>query len=425
MSCQRLIKELFHHWLDGNSLQIPSFEFCGFASGGFAEKDGFMQIFLFYLAVLSVFLWTVLFVDLLFGNLSTKFLRDVTVKKYPTPLKVSIVIPACNEERNIEEALRSVLKQDYETIEFIVINDRSTDRTGEILRRMADGDSRIRIAEIKQLPPRWLGKNHALHYGAQQATGDLLLFTDADIVMHPQTVSKAVTFLVEQQRDHITMAPETRMPTALLGIFVAAFTIFFSIYARPWKAKNPHSSRHIGIGAFNMIRAEVYKSIGGHKPIAMRPDDDLKLGKLIKNHGYRQEFLFGKQMLHVEWYASVRELIQGLEKNSFSGLEYSVLAMVGATVGFVLFNIWPFLAIFLTAGSTQILNLVVVFLILLLTFASAQFHEGKPWYGLGFPIAAGLFVYILWRSMVVTLRNNGITWRGTHYSLKDLKANKV
>jgi glycosyltransferase involved in cell wall biosynthesis len=379
-----------------------------------------MQTFLFYLAVVSALVWIILFVDLLLGNLSTRYLRDVMPKNTSTLAKISVIIPACNEERNIEEALQSVLNQNYENLEFIVINDRSTDRTGEILRRLAARDSRIRIVEIKQLPQGWLGKNHALHCGAQQSTGDILLFTDADIVMHPQTVSKAVTYMLEQQRDHLTMAPETRMPSTLLGIFVAAFAIFFSIYARPWKAKNPRSSRHIGIGAFNLIRAEVYRAVGGHKPIAMRPDDDLKLGKLIKKNGYSQEFLLGKEMLHVEWYATVDELIHGLEKNSFSGLEYSILAMIGATTGLVLFNIWPFIAVFLTGGITQILYLGVAFLIITLALVSAQFHEGKGWYGIGFPLAAALFANIMWRSMIVTLRNKGITWRGTHYSLEEL-----
>ena len=259
-----------------------------------------MHTILFWLAVMTALIWSAIFVEMLRGNLSTRFLRDVTPKIFPSPAKVSVIIPACNEERNIEEALASVLNQDYPSLEFIVINDRSTDRTGDILRRLATADSRIQVAEIQALPQGWLGKNHALHVGAQQATGDILLFTDADIVMHPQTVSKAVTFLLEQGRDHITMAPETRMPTTLLGIFVAAFAIFFSIYARPWRAKDPRSRMHIGIGAFNLVRAEVYRAVGGHVPIAMRPDDDLKLGKLITKNSYRQEFLFGKEMLAVE-----------------------------------------------------------------------------------------------------------------------------
>jgi glycosyltransferase involved in cell wall biosynthesis len=384
-----------------------------------------MQTFLFYLAAFTAFLWTALFIEILAGNLSIKFLRDVSAKPFASFPKVSIIIPACNEERNIEEALQSVLHQDYQNLEILVINDRSIDNTGAILKRISEGDRRLRVAEISTLPQGWLGKNHALYFGAQQATGEILLFTDADIVLHPATISKAVTYMVDHHRDHITMAPEVRMPNDLLAIFVAAFGIFFSIYARPWKAKHPRSSRHIGIGAFNMVRAEAYHAVGAHKAIAMRPDDDLKLGKLIKKNGYRQEFLFGKEMLWVEWYASFGELIQGLEKNSFSGVGYSVLAVIGSTIAMVLLNVLPFFAVFFTHGFTQLFYAFVVFLILLLCWLSVQFHDSKRWYGLGFPFAALLMIYIVWRSMVVIYLNNGINWRGTHYSLAELKANKV
>jgi glycosyltransferase involved in cell wall biosynthesis len=384
-----------------------------------------MQTSLFYLAAFTAFLWTALFIEVLAGNFSIKFLRDVSPKLYSPFPKVSIIIPACNEERNIEEALQSVLNQDYENLEILVINDRSIDNTGAILKRISERDRRLRVAEIQLLPQGWLGKNHALHFGAEQATGEILLFTDADIVLHPASVSKAVTYMVDHQRDHITMAPEVRMPNDLLAIFVAAFGIFFSIYARPWKARNPRSSKHIGIGAFNMIRAEVYQAIGGHKSIAMRPDDDLKLGKLVKKNGYSQEFLFGKDMLWVEWYASFGELIQGLEKNSFSGMGYSVLAVIGASIAMISLNVFPFFAVFFTHGVTQILYAFVVILILLLCWLSVQFHDSKRWYGIGFPFAALLMVYIVWRSMLVIYLNNGINWRGTHYSLAEIKANKL
>jgi glycosyltransferase involved in cell wall biosynthesis len=384
-----------------------------------------MQTFLFYLAAVTAIAWAVLFVEVLLGNLRTKFLRDVTASRASPPAKVSVIIPACNEERNIEEALQSVLNQDYQNLEILVINDRSIDNTGAILKRMAENDGRLRVAQINTLPAGWLGKNHALYFGAQQAAGEILLFTDADIVLHPEAISKAVGYMTEQKRDHITMAPEVRMPNDLLAIFVAAFGIFFSIYAKPWKARNPRSRRHIGIGAFNMIRAEVYQAVGTHKAIAMRPDDDLKLGKLIKQNGYSQEFLFGKDLLSVEWYASFSELIQGLEKNSFSGLGYSVPAVIGSSIAMIVLNVYPFFAIFFTGGATRILYGLVVLLILALCWLSVQFHDSKRWYGIGFPFAALLMVYIVWRSMLVIYRNNGINWRGTHYSLAELKANKV
>jgi len=384
-----------------------------------------MEHLLFYLAIATLVFFVAFGIDLVVGNRSIRFLKDVpSTGKAPGP-KVSIIIPARNEERNIQEALRSVLNQDYENAEVIVIDDRSTDGTGAILDRMAQADPRLRVVHVRELPPGWLGKNHGLYVGAHQATGDVLLFTDADIVMHPSTVRKAVGYLAMNQLDHLTITPEVRMPGILLDVFVGAFTIFFSLYARPWKAKDPKSRRFIGIGGFNLVRKSVYRAVGMHQAIAMRPDDDMKLGKLIKLGGYRQEVLFGRDMLQVEWYPSLREMIDGLMKNAFAGVNYSILAIVSSSIVQFLLNVWPFFGLFLTHGITRILNAVVVLLIILICWDNARFHNSRRWYGIGFPISTLLFIYIIWRSMLMTLVNDGIRWRGTHYPLAELRANKV
>ncbi len=384
-----------------------------------------MEPLLFYLAIVTLVFFVAFGIDLVVGNRSIGFLKDLRDTRNGPGLRVSIIIPARNEERNIQEALRSVLSQDYENAEVIVINDRSADQTGAILDRMARTHPALRVIHVTELPPGWLGKNHAMFCGAQQATGDLLLFTDADIVMRPSTVRKAVGYLVANQIDHLTITPEVRMPGILLDVFVGAFTIFFSLYARPWKAKDPKSKRFIGIGGFNLVRAAVYRGVGTHRAIAMRPDDDLKLGKLIKHGGFRQELLFGRDMLHVEWYPSLREMINGLMKNAFAGVNYSILAIVASSITQFLLNVWPFLGLFLTHGITRILNAAIVLIILFICWDNARFHNSRRWYGIGFPISTLLFIYIMWRSMLITLINNGIRWRGTHYPLAELRANKV
>jgi glycosyltransferase involved in cell wall biosynthesis len=384
-----------------------------------------MEHLLSYLAIATLVFFVGFGIDLVVGNRSIRFLKDVpSTGNGPGP-KVSIIIPARNEERNIREALRSVLSQDYENTEIIVIDDRSTDRTAAILDRMAQEHPRLRVVNVRELPLGWLGKNHALYVGAHQATGDVLLFTDADIVMQPSSVRKAVGYMVTNRLDHLTITPEVRMPGILLDVFVGAFTVFFSLYARPWKARDPKSKRFIGIGGFNLVRAPVYRAVGTHRAIAMRPDDDIKLGKLIKWGGYRQELLFGRDMLRVEWYASLRELIDGLMKNAFAGVNYSILAVVSFSIAQFLLNVWPFLGLFLTHGITRTLNAVILLLIILICWDNARFHNARRWYGIGFPISTLLFIYIIWRSMLMRLANNGIRWRGTHYPLAELRANKV
>jgi glycosyltransferase involved in cell wall biosynthesis len=381
--------------------------------------------FLLWLSMATLFFWIGLVLELGFGNRSVKFLRDLPPPLGPPSHRISIIIAARNEERNLEEALRSILGQDYGNLEIIAVNDRSMDRTGAILDGMTARDPRLRVVHLDDLPRGWLGKNYALSCGAQQASGDLLLFTDADVVMHPSTVSRAAGYLLEHRLDHLAIAPDIRMPGVFLKLFSGAFAIFFSLYARPWKARDPRSRRYVGIGAFNLVRGEVYGAVGGHRAIAMRPDDDLKLGKLIKRSGYRQEFLFGTQMMRVEWYASVGALVDGMMKNAFAGVDYRVSAIVAATAGQLVLNVWPFLGVVLTQGATQAVNAGVVLVIILLCADTARFLTVPPWHGIGFPVATLLFIYIMWRSMLIALWRGRVTWRGTDYSLAELKANKV
>jgi glycosyltransferase involved in cell wall biosynthesis len=367
------------------------------------------------------------------GNRSIRHLRDIPVAPHPDMPRVSVVVAARNEERNIEEALQSLLRQVYPELEVIVVNDRSTDGTGAILDRMAAqhgaarhaGGPQLRIVHLTSLPTGWLGKNHALQRGAEQATGEVLLFTDADVVMEPSSVAHAVHYLVGERLDHLAVTPELVMPGPMLDLFGGTFAILFAQYAQPWKARDPRSKRHIGIGAFNMVRTHAYHAVGGHGTIRMRPDDDLKLGKIIKQHGFWQEMLFGYGMIRVEWYSSVGEAVRGLEKNSFAGVGYSVAAVVATTAALLLFNVWPFLAVFLTGGITQALNAATAILIVALYAGSTRVSGSSPFYGIGFPVATLLIIYILWRSMLYVLINGGIDWRGTHYSLAELRANRV
>jgi glycosyltransferase involved in cell wall biosynthesis len=384
-----------------------------------------MDAFLFYVAIATLAVWIAVGIELVVGNRSIRFLKDVLGEPHPAPPRVSIIVPARNEERNLQEALTSILQQDYADFEVIVVDDRSTDRTGAILDGMAGDNPRLRVVHLTELPPGWLGKNFALYCGAQRASSDLLLFTDADVIMHPSTLRQAVGYMEDHKVDHLAVAPDVRMPGMLLKMFVMAFCIFFSLYARPWKAKDAKSRRFVGIGAFNLVRKDVYRAVGAHEAIAMRPDDDMKLGKLIKRGGYRQEFLFGTGMMHVEWYASVRELIDGLMKNAFAGVEYSASVIIGASVAQFVLNVWPVVALVLTHGETRGLNAAVVLVMLVLCGDAARFLGTSRWYAIGFPLATLLFIYIMWRSMLTALLSGGVNWRCTKYSLAELKANKV
>ena len=364
--------------------------------------------------------------EFLRGNRSMKFLKALPPLARPEDASVvSIIIAARDEAENIREALTSVLELDYPAYEVCVVNDRSTDATGEILEAMRTEYPQLKVTHIDALPPGWLGKNHALYVGAKAAQGSLYLFMDADVHLEPTVLSRAVRYMRERQLNHLTVAPHILTHDRVLEMFLGAFTLFFGLYARPWRAVDPKSAAHIGVGAFNLMQANTYETIGTHKAIAMRPDDDMKLGKLVKHYGFRQEAVFSQDMVSVEWYASLKDLIAGLMKNAFAGQDYNLPKVIAGVVFTFLFNIWPFLALLMTQGVTQMIYAWVAVLLLALYADNARFHKLNPWYAPYFPIAAGIMIYIILRAAIKTLSEDGIDWRGTHYPLRELRANKV
>jgi glycosyltransferase involved in cell wall biosynthesis len=382
-----------------------------------------LDLGLLLLAILTTLGLAAAFVDFATGHRRLRSLKNVTPADTCPPL--SVIAAARNEARRIEVALTSLLHLDYPALEIIIVNDRSTDETGAILERLAGRYPRLRIKHILELPAGWLGKNHALYLGAAEASGSLLLFTDADVVFEPTTLRRAAALMEQDALDHLAAIPDVEVPGIALNAFVAAFGVFFSLYARPWKARDARSRFHIGIGAFNLIRADVYRAIGTHRAIAMRPDDDMKLGKLVKKQGFRQEAVYGRDFITVEWYASLGEAVDGLMKNAFAGVNYSLLAVTGSTAALFLTDVWPFLALVATHGATRALNGLSVALIVLIFWTSAHYGGARLRYALAFPAAALLFAYIMWRSALLAVIRGSVTWRGTAYPLAEMRANRV
>ena len=375
----------------------------------------------FGLAMLAAGFWVPAGIWLMLNRHALTVLESIQVEDDQPLPTVSVVIPARNEERNLEQALESVLALDYPDLEIIVVNDRSTDGTGAILEEMAERDLRLTVVTIETLPAGWIGKPYALHRGAQHARGEFILFTDADIVFDPSALGKAMAHVQAHQFDHVTLIPQGTMPGFFLKTVSATFGIFMLLIFKPWKARNPRSRSYMGVGSFNLIRTSAYRAMGGHQPVALRPDDDLKFGKLVKDHGYRQDVLNGRGMVTVEWYRSVGELIDGLMKNMFAGMEYSVSLVIAATLAALLIHIWPWIGVWVADGWPQVWYAVAV-VMMVGSFGVAMAPFGVKFrHGLLLPLTIGLLVYIQCRSMVLALWRGGIVWRGTFYELRQLK----
>ena len=384
-----------------------------------------MQTVLFYLALTTLLATIAMWLRMLTGMRGLARLEQIDPPPDFAYPRVSIIVPARNEERDIEEALSSLLALDYPDFEILVVNDRSTDRTGEILARLQTAYPRLQVATVTELPPAWLGKNHALQFGADRASGELLLFTDADIIMHPSALRRGVYLLEHEHLDHLAATPDVEMPSWILEAFVVVFIMMFTLFVKPWNIRNPKSKAHVGIGAFNLIRTSVYRAIAGHHLISMRPDDDLKLGKLVKKNGYAQALASGRGVLLVRWYSSLRDLIQGLEKNAFSGVDYSIGMILFSTLGLSVVLIWPFVAVWIVSGAARWMYVATILCRLEHTTLRTLNAITAIFYAPPFHVIIGLFMYIQWRAMLLTYWRNGIRWRDTHYPLAELKANKV
>ncbi|MBS0261044.1 MAG: glycosyltransferase [Planctomycetes bacterium] len=334
---------------------------------------------------------------------------------------ISIIVPARDEQAMIETALQSLLALDYPHLEIIAVNDRSRDATGALMDRLAATDNRLRVVHITELPAGWLGKSHAMHQGATAAQGEWLLFTDGDIVYTPHTMRLAMQWVLARQLDHLCMNPSLvgggyweRAMTVCFGLmFFASFLVW--LIPTPWKGA------YCGVGAFNLVRAAVYRQVGGFERLKLDVLDDVYLGKLIKRCGYRQQLVMGDDLIRVRWQPSFMGVIRGLEKNSFAAVQYSLLKLLVSSAVLIGVSLVPYAGLLLLPAASA-WGFVGALLVMHGTYAYMAWRSASTlWVTPMLPVMFMLFLYTLWRSACITLRNGGVRWRDTFYPLDELR----
>jgi len=353
-------------------------------------------------------------------------------KQKAAPL-VSIIMPARDEERNIRRSVTSLLEQDYDNLEVIVVDDASTDGTAGILADIAQKHpraERLRVARVDELPAGWAGKPHALHMGTQSARGDWLLFTDADTWHAPGTLRFAVPQANNEGADLLSLGStqelpgfwnKVMMPIAYLGISM--------LY--PLKAvNNPDSPIALANGQFILIRRAVYDIVGGYA----RPDlratllDDRDLARVVKDNGFHLRLDDGRGMVHVRMYQNLRETWRGWRKNVYlgnrGGTAFFLLQLIGLPLVAIAPFALPLLARFMPARRwRREINLAAsAELAPLLAYRGwLDRMLGVPWYyALTHPLAGILFEGILAQSAWRVIARRGVDWRGRQYYAKNL-----
>jgi glycosyl transferase family 2 len=376
------------------------------------------------LAIVALVLWAPNAVEMAIGlGLAPKLRRQEPLPDRECPL-LSIIVPACNEGSTVEPAMRSLLALDYPHLEVVAVNDRSTDETGEILARLSEEDARLRVIQIDELPAGWLGKNHALQRGSEAAAGEWLLFTDADVVYRPDALRRAMGLVREWRCDHLVALPLLILKGFWERSFVPFFMTMFNCRFRTWQASWGWAPGYVGVGAFNMVRAAVYRELGGHEALRLEVADDIKLGKLIKRKGYRQCLARAEDLIQVRWVVGLQGAVGGLTKNAFAGVGYSWLSAIGSSAFVLVATAWPLLGLFLGSPLPRLCCLAALASMLLAGYSLRPDTRVSALYALTWPLAAVLFVYIIIRSGLLAERQGGIYWRGTFYPLEELRRNR-
>jgi len=328
---------------------------------------------------------------------------------------VSVLVPARNEERNIERCLNSLRKQLYKHYEILVLNDNSTDRTLEIIQRIAAKDRRVKVIDGKPLPEDWYGKPFALHQLSQKAKGDILLFTDADTIHNPTSIAWAVTNMQELKADmisgYIGQIFETfgEIITVPLMFFLTGFVIPLFLN-RIFKT----SQFSVAIGQFIAIKHEVFIAIGGCEVFKKKTSEDVYMARYVKRMGYNTRFLNLCEHVKCRMYNGFRDALEGIGKNIFDflGKKPIILFLMFIAVFFFLFMPFPLLIGCINSGSPWLLHIVVINILATLTWLFMFLGQRLNWwYAFVWPLMFLNLLYMAAWSYYRTISGMGFLWK--------------
>ncbi|HEX2997320.1 MAG TPA: glycosyltransferase [Anaerolineales bacterium] len=405
--------------------------------------------------MIYLYLSTVLFIGgiLIVIWIHSQYHLDIVVKPTPPPTNaplISVCVPARNEERNIRRCVESILAQDYPNFEVIVLEDRSTDSTAEILRTMESasllaqgalpgskkhalaGGPSLQIITGADLPAGWAGKPHALFQAANAARGKWLCFVDADTFLSSATLSSCYAEAIKTHADMFTIMTFQVLGSfwekAVMPIVMSAMSVGFS----PRRVNDPKHRDAIANGQFILIKRATYDAIGGHERVKDQIVEDKAISEQAKWNGYRLVVADGYSVARTRMYTSLPEMWEGWTKNVYLGLsDRPSLLWLGAfgvfilTVAALVLPLWPLLGIFwyLQGGSwlaaTIILEALALWAIILYARARVAIEMGiAPWYAFTLPLGAAVFAAIMFASTWKVLSGKGVAWKGRTYKPK-------
>ena len=374
------------------------------------------------LEIITIFQLILIVMVIIYLTINMIYLVRLKPKLDPIsdPPKVSVCVPARNEERGIGECLKSLLNQNYFNFEVIAINDHSTDRTGMIMQSLARENPQLKVLDGADLPNGWLGKPFALHQAFKVAQGEFLLFTDADPVFRPAALNTAVHIMRERELDLLTL-----MPKAEFGSFWerAVQPVIFGFIASLTRFKNVNNPDHksaMGFGAFMMFRRAAYEKIGGHEVGKFDVLEDVLIAKRAKQAGLKLLVSDAKQLFSIRMYYGLKEIWLGWQKNMFLAMKSSVLRATWYILMVLGFILTPYiiLVVNIFEGTGWFWIGTALFGAVLVTTACCKMCDElrlKRNTAVLFPLGALIMTAIMVNSMFHTLVRKTTQWRGRVY----------
>jgi chlorobactene glucosyltransferase len=335
---------------------------------------------------------------------------------------LSIVVPARDEERQIERCVRSLLSTDHPGFEVIVVDDESCDATGEILNRLAAGAPRLSVVQGAPLPTGWVGKPWALAQGARVARGEWLLFTDADTEHEALAASSALRWAIDRGYDAISLLPDQETVGAAERVFLP--TILYSILLGigPLDAINDPRKPDVALfnGQYVLVSRRAYDAIGGHEAVRGEIAEDLELARRFKRDGrFRTLLTGGNALVRTRMYRSFAEIWRGFVKNfAIAARDNAFAAAIGCALLAAVSPASPILLLVLlafrawTAAFALALSMAAVIAIAENGMRSMRFRRSS---GYALPFGLALVLAIFFTSLFRSLPGRGVEWRGRRY----------
>lgn len=378
-----------------------------------------------WVPVLAALPWLVVPAFVLWRGRDSRWLSDYPEAPQLDAPQVTIVIPARNEASNIARCVRSVLTSTYPALEIIVVDDRSSDDTGDITREIGREDHRVRVIEARPLPAGWFGKQWACAEGAAASASELVCFTDADTQHAPDLMARSVHALVDSNADMLSVAARQEMHTFWERTIQPL--VFFMLFARYGGTevvnRTQTPTNKIANGQFMLFRRAAYEEMGGHASVRDTVAEDLALAQRVCSLGRHGILILGLDQLSTRMYTNLGELVSGWMKNIYAG---GRMAVPGGIAGRFLFPIAllippimmiaPAIALalapFASSGVLAWASAATAFTLAWWAFVYGFALKMSPAYAFAFPLGATVLVYIVLRAIA---RGSRVRWKDRDY----------